>query len=187
MAKRADIRAKRAELLRRIKELDETYGLPDDELEELESGDDKASSQKKADPKSEPEADAEPEGDVGPEVDAEPEGDAEPEADVESKADAKSEADTVSEAKPEPDDEVESDSTDDRLAVVKPAVVDTYRFNGPGKAYKYWYYPKRIWLITTDIWAAIQISDVWQPVYVWFKDGKIQRLLEPEEIQKYFP
>ena len=60
--------------------------------------------------------------------------------------------------------------------------------NGPGKAYRYWDYQSRCWLLTPDIWRANQASNgEWDPIWVWYKDGEIHHILTNDELRKYCP
>ena len=56
-----------------------------------------------------------------------------------------------------------------------------------GKAYKWWDYESATWNISTDVWSANMLSDKWEVIYVWYKDGEIERLLNKEELDKYCP
>ena len=60
--------------------------------------------------------------------------------------------------------------------------------NGPGKAYRYWDYQSRCWLLTPDIWRANQASNgEWDPIWVMYKDGEIHHILTNDELRKYCP
>lgn len=72
-----------------------------------------------------------------------------------------------------------------RVAML-PSIDDT-RKNGPGKAYKFWDYSNRMWIVVRDFWAAKQASDKWDVIYVWYEDGKISRPLTTDEIIRYLP
>ena len=61
-------------------------------------------------------------------------------------------------------------------------------YNGPGYAYLYWSAKYRRWGIKTDLWAAKQAGNgVYEPIWVWYKDGKIDHILSEDEIKKYTP
>ncbi len=60
--------------------------------------------------------------------------------------------------------------------------------DGPGYAYRYWDAKTRTYGITKDIFAAKQISKgAYDPIWVWFKDGKIDHILSIEELRKCAP
>ena len=60
--------------------------------------------------------------------------------------------------------------------------------NGPGYAYRYWDATTRTYGLTRDIWAAKQISNgLYDPVWVLYREGEIDHLLDKDEIKKYAP
>lgn len=64
----------------------------------------------------------------------------------------------------------------------------TGAMNGPARAYSYWDYEAQMFGLTTDIWAAKQISNgFYDPVWVWLVDGSIDHVLTAAEIEKYLP
>lgn len=65
--------------------------------------------------------------------------------------------------------------------------MDTLKRNGPGKAYKYWDYDNRIWVITQNFWVAKQASDLWDVVWLWYENGRIKRPLTKDEMIRYLP
>ena len=73
-------------------------------------------------------------------------------------------------------------------ASVAPVVLTAANGDGPGYAYKYWDASRRLWLPTTDIWAAKQAGNgVYEPMWVWYKKGQIHHVMDKEEIRKYVP
>ena len=60
---------------------------------------------------------------------------------------------------------------------------------GPTRMYKYWDYKHGVWAgPKRDLFAAMAAGNgVWEPVWVWTKDGKIDHFLTMEEIEKYCP
>lgn len=86
------------------------------------------------------------------------------------------------------DDQEVREAESNRVALVKPLAQDGYRSNGPGKAYKYWDFEKRLWLLTADFWAARQAGgDLWDPIWVWYENGVIHHVMDKREIQRYLP
>ena len=74
------------------------------------------------------------------------------------------------------------------VARVNPVACDPYRADGPGKAYKYWNYRERFWMLTEDFWVARQLGgDLWDIVWVWYQDGAIHHVMTEKEIQRYLP
>ena len=63
----------------------------------------------------------------------------------------------------------------------------TLRPDGPGKIYKYWNHETNTWGFAPDKAAARQLSNVYQKVYVWYKDGEPDHLLTEGEIARYLP
>ena len=60
--------------------------------------------------------------------------------------------------------------------------------NGAGYAFKFWQAETRTWGLTSDIWAAKQLSNgVYTPIWVWYVKGKIDHILSNDEIKKYAP
>lgn len=60
--------------------------------------------------------------------------------------------------------------------------------DGPGYAYKYWVAESNTYGITRDIFAAKQASNgAYDPIWVWYKDGKIDHALSIDELRKYAP
>ena len=59
-------------------------------------------------------------------------------------------------------------------------------FNGPGMGYKYPNYALGCYSLTSDIWKAKRISNgVYDPIWVWYKDGRIDHILDAAELEKY--
>lgn len=110
------------------------------------------------------------------------------------KAKPKSESETKpvekpkAEAKPEPKkSEPKSDKPKEPVCVAT-SCCDSSAFNGPGKAYRYWDYQSRSYLLTTSIWRANQAGNgEWDVIWVWYKDGEIHHVLDNEELRKYCP
>lgn len=72
--------------------------------------------------------------------------------------------------------------------VAPPITVAAYHHDGPGKAYKYWSYRGKCWKLTSNIWAAQQFgSDLWEPVWAWYRDGSIHHILNEQECEEYLP
>lgn len=63
----------------------------------------------------------------------------------------------------------------------------TLRPDGPGKIYKYWNHATNTWIFVPDKAAAKQLSNIYQKVYVWYKDGEPDHIMNEEEIAKYLP
>lgn len=63
----------------------------------------------------------------------------------------------------------------------------TLRPDGPGKIYKYWNHETSTWGFCPNKAAARQLSNVYQKVYVWYKDGEPDHIMNEEEIAKYLP
>ncbi len=60
--------------------------------------------------------------------------------------------------------------------------------NGVGKAYRYWNSGTRTWKLSSDIWAAKQVSNgVYDIIWVMYKNGSIDHILSEEEIRAYAP
>ncbi len=73
-------------------------------------------------------------------------------------------------------------------AECKDARVASWVKNGPGYAYRYWDATTRTYGLTRDIWAAKQISNgLYDPIWVLYRDGEIDHLLDKDEIKKYAP
>ena len=92
------------------------------------------------------------------------------------------------------------DSTDPTLAtpapIPTPVTVPTTSvstevngvMNGPGYAYSAWDWETGQYILLTDIWAAKQIScGNYDPVKVWYRNGRIDHVLSNAEIKKYSP
>lgn len=148
---------------------------------------------KKPAPKPEPEPEPEPEEDDDITAEAEPESEPEDTAEEEP-ANEEPVDEEPAEEPPIPESaaqsllEQEEEDARQKVAIVKPFAIDGYRPDGPGKAYKYWDYEIRQWVMTTDFWAATQIAgDLWQPIWVWYFDGKVHHVMDKREIQKFLP
>lgn len=60
--------------------------------------------------------------------------------------------------------------------------------NGAGYAFKFWQAATRTWGLTSDIWAAKQLSNgVYDPIWVYYVDGNIDHILSGDEIRKFVP
>ena len=60
--------------------------------------------------------------------------------------------------------------------------------NGAGYAFKFWQAATRTWGLTSDVWAAKQISNgVYDPIWVWYENGQIDHILSDDEIKKFVP
>lgn len=153
---------------------------------------------KKPAPKPEPEPEPDPEPEPEDEdndvtAEAEPESEPEDTADEESVDEGPVDEEPAEEP-PIPESaaqsllEQEEEDVQQKIAMVKPFAIDGYRPDGPGKAYKYWDYERRCWFMTSNFWAATQIAgDLWQPIWVWYFDGKIHHVMDKKEIQKFLP
>lgn len=74
------------------------------------------------------------------------------------------------------------------VARVKPIAYDPYKGDGPSKAYKYWDYENRFWVLTEDFWTAENLGrGLWGVVWVWRKNGAIHHLMTKKEMQRYLP
>lgn len=59
-------------------------------------------------------------------------------------------------------------------------------FNGPGMAYRYLNRKLAVYSLTADIWKAKRISNgTYDPIWVWYSDGKIDHILSDEELEEY--
>lgn len=63
----------------------------------------------------------------------------------------------------------------------------TLRPDGPGKVYKYWNHNTNTWIFAPDKAAAKQLSNIYQKVYIWYKDGEPDHIMTEGEIAKYLP
>ena len=57
----------------------------------------------------------------------------------------------------------------------------------PVKGYKWWSYKDRDWFVTRNIHVARASSDIWDTAFFWEEDGKLVRLLNAKEIDRYVP
>lgn len=92
---------------------------------------------------------------------------------------------------PEPIPEPEPEPTPEPTPEPKPEIRSIsgacYK-NGAGYAFKFWQAETRTWGLTSDIWAAKQLSNgVYTPIWVWYVKGKIDHILSNDEIKKYAP
>ena len=71
--------------------------------------------------------------------------------------------------------------------VVQPvSVMDAFMHpDGPGKAYCYYDFDDCGYHLISDIWAVQMLSSRWMPVWVYYKNGKIDHVLTKDEIKKY--
>ncbi|MBQ8985021.1 hypothetical protein IJ076_00465 [Candidatus Saccharibacteria bacterium] len=71
--------------------------------------------------------------------------------------------------------------------VVQPvSVMDAFMHpDGPGKAYCYYDFDDCGYHLISDIWAVQMLSSRWMPVWVYYKDGRIDHVLTKDEIKKY--
>lgn len=96
---------------------------------------------------------------------------------------------------PEPEpEEVESDpekaeivpvQEERKVAILKST--DETHPDGPGKAYRYWDYAERMYILTTNFWVARQSSDLWDVLWVWYQNGAIHHVMTKKEMQRYLP
>ncbi|MBR0424389.1 hypothetical protein IJI79_02755 [Candidatus Saccharibacteria bacterium] len=97
------------------------------------------------------------------------------------------------EAIPEPEpEEVESDPEKAEIVPVQSKVAilratDETHPDGPGKAYRYWDYAERMYILTTNFWVARQSSDLWDVLWVWYQNGAIHHVMTKKEMQRYLP
>ena len=63
----------------------------------------------------------------------------------------------------------------------------TLRPDGPGKVYKYWNHNTNTWIFVPSKAAAKQLSNIYQKVYIWYKDGEPDHIMTEGEIAKYLP
>lgn len=110
---------------------------------------------------------------------AEAEAKAKAEAEEKALKEAEEKAKAEAEAREKAEAEAKAKAKADLLASVNRAERHV------GKAYKWWDYESATWNIATDVWSANQLSDKWEVIYVWYKDGEIERLLNKEELDKY--
>ncbi|MBP5648296.1 hypothetical protein J6X04_03385 [Candidatus Saccharibacteria bacterium] len=95
------------------------------------------------------------------------------------------------EPEPEPTPEPEPEPTPEPTPEPEPEIRSIsgacYK-NGAGYAFKFWQAETRTWGLTSDIWAAKQLSNgVYTPIWVWYVKGKIDHILSNDEIKKYAP
>ena len=94
---------------------------------------------------------------------------------------------------PEPEpEEVESDPEKAEIVPVQSKVAilratDETHPDGPGKAYRYWDYAERMYILTTNFWVARQSSDLWDVLWVWYQNGAIHHVMTKKEMQRYLP
>ena len=113
---------------------------------------------------------------------AETEAKAKAEAEEKARKEAEEKAKAEAEAREKAEAEAKAKTKADLLASINKA--DKPRV---GKAYKWWDYDTATWNITADVWSANQLSDKWEVVYVWYRNGDIERLLNKEEMEKHCP
>ncbi|MBQ3292776.1 hypothetical protein IJG93_00495 [Candidatus Saccharibacteria bacterium] len=113
---------------------------------------------------------------------AEAEAKAKAEAEEKARKEAEEKAKAEAEAQEKAEAEAKAKTKADLLASINKA--DKPRV---GKAYKWWDYDTATWNITADVWSANQLSDKWEVVYVWYRNGEIERLLNKEEMEKHCP
>lgn len=82
--------------------------------------------------------------------------------------------------------------SDGGLQVSMPGVLPTeapsLHADGPGKAYKYWSYRDRCWKLTSNVWVAQQFgADLWETIWVYYRDGQISHLLSEQECERFLP
>ncbi len=88
---------------------------------------------------------------------------------------------------PEPKSEPAPEPAKTENTEAKPISGACYR-NGAGYAFKFWQAATRTWGLTSDVWAAKQISNgVYDPIWVWYEDGQIDHILSDDEIKKFVP
>lgn len=95
-------------------------------------------------------------------------------------------------AEPEPDGQELAKSPEEKEPVKtepKPDVAYTsFTKNGAGLGYRYWDASSRTYGLTPDIWAAKQLSNgIYEPIWVWYIDNRIDHILSKEELLKYAP
>ena len=113
---------------------------------------------------------------------AEAEAKAKAEAEEKARKEAEEKAKAEAEAREKAKAEAKAKQKADLIASINKA--DKPRV---GKAYKWWDYDTATWNITADVWSANQLSDKWEVVYVWYRNGDIERLLNKEEMEKHCP
>ena len=88
---------------------------------------------------------------------------------------------------PEPKSEPAPEPAKTENTEAKPISGACYR-NGAGYAFKFWQAATRTWGLTSDVWAAKQISNgVYDPIWVWYENGQIDHILSDDEIKKFVP
>ena len=88
---------------------------------------------------------------------------------------------------PEPKSEPAPEPAKTENTEAKPISGACYR-NGVGYAFKFWQAATRTWGLTSDVWAAKQISNgVYDPIWVWYENGQIDHILSDDEIIKFVP
>ena len=90
-------------------------------------------------------------------------------------------------SEPEPKSEPAPEPAKTENTEAKPISGACYR-NGAGYAFKFWQAATRTWGLTSDVWAAKQISNgVYDPIWVWYENGQIDHILSDDEIKKFVP
>lgn len=93
----------------------------------------------------------------------------------------------VSESEPEVEEIIETVETSP-VDPDTPIPADSGEFNGPGMIFKYWNYKTKSYDFKKDIWAAKKAGNgVYEPIWVWFIDGKVDHILNSDEVIKYCP
>lgn len=99
-------------------------------------------------------------------------------------AETEDEAEETEEAEAEDEAEETEEAEDESITVP----VECRLKDGPLKAYKYWHYETKSWILTTDLWVANQSSpNQWEVIWIWITDGQIDHIMTPEEMQEYLP
>lgn len=97
-----------------------------------------------------------------------------------------------SETKSEPETKTEATKAEVKSEAVKAEKTCTSGYtlaDGPAEMYKYWDYKRGVWAgPKQNLFAAKAAGNgVWEPVWVWIINGKIDHALTVEEIEKYCP
>lgn len=108
-------------------------------------------------------------------------------AKADEKAKAEAEAKRIA-AEKAAEEQAKAEAEAKAKADAKAAESENLGGNGPLKIFKYWSTKEKTWKYTEDIWAANQISpNLWMPVWVFMKNGKVDHFLSEEEIEELLP